>query len=82
MKSIRKKIRNHAEWTLANLAQIDATSEQDIVRQMKLDDVEYQHLLECELMIAVAESHADLQAGRFVKETATSHIKKLEHLNP
>ena len=42
---------------------------------------QYQHLRECELEAALAESRADLEAGRFVKETVTSHIKRIEQLN-
>jgi hypothetical protein len=42
---------------------------------------QYQHLRECELEAALAESRADLEAGRFVKETVNSHIKRIEELN-
>ena len=42
---------------------------------------QYQYLRECELEAALAESRADLEAGRFVKETVTSHIKRIEELN-
>jgi len=42
---------------------------------------QYQYLRECELEAALAESHADLEAGRFVKETVNSHIKRIEELN-
>ena len=41
----------------------------------------YQYLRECELDAALAESKADMQAGRFVKETVAEHIKRLETLN-
>ena len=40
----------------------------------------YQHLRECELEAALAESKADLDAGRFVKETVEKHIKRLAQL--
>ena len=65
----------------ANLARIDATTEQDIVRHAKLDDETYRHLRECELEAALAESRADLDAGRFVNEAVTAHIKKIKHLS-
>ena len=65
----------------ANLARIDATTEQDIVRHAKLDDETYRHLRECELEAALAESRADLDAGRFANEAVTAHIKKIKHLS-
>ena len=65
----------------ANLARIDATTEQDIVRHAKLDDETYRHLRECELEAALAESRADLDSGRFVNEAVTAHIKKIKHLS-
>ena len=65
----------------ANLARIDATTEQDIVRHAKLDDETYRHLRERELEAALAESRADLDAGRFVNEAVTAHIKKIKHLS-
>lgn len=41
---------------------------------------QYTHLRECELEAALAESKADLDAGRFVKETVEQHIKRLAKL--
>lgn len=41
-------------------------------------DVEHYHYLrECELTAALAESQADLAAGRFVKESVDAHLKRL-----
>ncbi len=40
----------------------------------------YMHLRECELEAALAESKADLDAGRFVKESVERHIKRLAKL--
>jgi PHD/YefM family antitoxin component YafN of YafNO toxin-antitoxin module len=40
----------------------------------------YAHLRECELEAALAESRADLDAGRFVKESVEKHIKRLARL--
>ena len=40
----------------------------------------YEHLRECELEAALAESRADLDAGRFVKESVERHIKRLAKL--
>lgn len=41
---------------------------------------QYVHLRECELEAALAESKADLDAGRFVKESVEKHIKRLAKL--
>ncbi len=40
----------------------------------------YAHLRECELEAALAESKADLEAGRFVKESVKQHLKRLAKL--
>ncbi|MET3107111.1 PHD/YefM family antitoxin component YafN of YafNO toxin-antitoxin module [Oxalobacteraceae bacterium GrIS 2.11] len=37
----------------------------------------YQHLRECELETALAQSRADVAAGRFVDESAVQHVSKL-----
>ena len=41
---------------------------------------QYAYLRECELEAALAESKADLDAGRFVKESVERHIKRLAKL--
>lgn len=41
---------------------------------------QYAHLRECELEAALAESKADLDAGRFVKESVEQHIERLAKL--
>ena len=41
---------------------------------------QYAHLRECELEAALAESKADLDTGRFVKESVEQHIKRLAKL--
>ena len=85
MKSVHIKMGEDGKPVLprggANLARIDATTEQDIVRHAKLDDETYRHLRECELEAALAESRADLDAGRYVNEAVTAHIKKIKHLS-
>lgn len=40
----------------------------------------YAQLRECELEAALAESKADLDSGRFVKESVKQHIKRLAKL--
>jgi PHD/YefM family antitoxin component YafN of YafNO toxin-antitoxin module len=37
----------------------------------------YNYLRECELDAALAASRADMDAGRFVKETAVDHLRRL-----
>lgn len=41
---------------------------------------QYQHLRECELEAALAESRADMVAGRFVRESVAQHMKRLAKL--
>ena len=40
----------------------------------------YQYLRECELSEAVAETHADLNAGRYVKESPEEHLAQFDTL--
>lgn len=39
---------------------------------------QYHYLRECELEAALAETRADIAAGRFVKETAAAHVKRIK----
>ena len=39
---------------------------------------QYHYLRECELDAALAESRADMAAGRFVAESATAHLAHLD----
>jgi PHD/YefM family antitoxin component YafN of YafNO toxin-antitoxin module len=38
----------------------------------------YQHLRECELEAALAQSRADVAAGRFVVQSAEQHVAKIK----
>ena len=38
----------------------------------------YQHLRECELEAALAESRADIAAGRFIAESPAQHVARLK----
>jgi hypothetical protein len=40
----------------------------------------YRHLRECELTTALAESQPDLAAGRYVRESVDTHMKRLAKL--
>ncbi|NDY95311.1 type II toxin-antitoxin system Phd/YefM family antitoxin [Wenzhouxiangella sp. C33] len=42
---------------------------------MKLD--QFQHLRECELEVALAESRADVAAGRVIRESPEAHVDRL-----
>lgn len=46
-----------------------------------MSQAQYQHLRECELEAALAESRADIEAGRFVKESVAQHIQRINVLN-
>jgi hypothetical protein len=43
-----------------------------------MDVAHYQYLRECELDAALAQSRADIAAGRFVIESPEAHLAKLE----
>ncbi len=49
-------------------------------RYVVMDLAQYQHLRECELEAALAESRADMAAGRFVAETAQQHVARVQGL--
>ena len=49
-------------------------------RFVVMDIEHYQYLRECELTAAVAESQADIAAGRFVKESVDAHMERLDSL--
>jgi hypothetical protein len=46
-------------------------------RFVVMDMAHYHYLRECELDAALAETRADLAAGRFVKESAAAHLARL-----
>jgi hypothetical protein len=47
-------------------------------RYVVMELVHYQHLRECELEAALAESRADIAAGRFVTESASEHLARVQ----
>lgn len=47
-------------------------------RFVVMDIAHYHYLRECELEAALAETHADLAAGRFVQESAEAHLARIE----
>lgn len=46
-------------------------------RYVVMELAHYQHLRECELEAALAESRADMADGRFVVETPAEHVARL-----
>ena len=66
----------------ALLAQLEApVTVRGQVKYVVMSNAQYQHLRECELEAALAESKADLEAGRFVKETVAQHIQRIKEIN-
>lgn len=47
-------------------------------RFVVMDIAHYHYLRECELDAALAESRADMAAGRFVEESAAAHLARLD----
>lgn len=41
---------------------------------------QYHYLRECELEAALAETRADIKAGRFVKDTPAAHVKRVKKI--
>ena len=58
-----------------------AVSVRGQIKYIVMSEEQYQYLRECELEAALAESKADLDAGRYVKETVTQHIRRINKLN-
>lgn len=49
-------------------------------RFVVMELAQYHYLRECELAAALAESRADLAAGRFVEESPEDHLKRLDKM--
>ena len=49
-------------------------------RFVVMDVAHYHYLRECELDAALAQSHADMAAGRYVVESVPQHMARLEAL--
>jgi hypothetical protein len=49
-------------------------------RFVVMDLAHYHYLRECELDAALAQTRADLAAGRFVEESPAEHLKRIEAL--
>lgn len=49
-------------------------------RYVVMEIAQYHHLRECELEAALAETRADIAAGRSVKESAAAHVKRVKKI--
>ncbi len=49
-------------------------------RFVVMDIAQYNYLRECELDAALAETRADIKAGRIVEESAEAHLARLDKL--
>lgn len=47
-------------------------------RFVVMDIAQYHYLRECELTAALAETHADVAAGRVVQESPEAHLARLD----
>ena len=47
-------------------------------RFVVMDIEQYYYLRECKLAVALAETRADIAAGRFVKESPAAHVKRVK----
>ena len=78
------KVRGIAAIEDALAGQAEATiSVRGTQRFVVMEVAQYHYLRECELEAALAQSHADVSAGRTVQESAQAHMNRLEAmLNP
>jgi PHD/YefM family antitoxin component YafN of YafNO toxin-antitoxin module len=75
------KVRGIAAIESALADQAEATiSVRGKERFVVMEMAQYHYLRECELEAALAQSHADLAAGRAVQESAHEHLARLEAL--
>lgn len=51
------------------------------VKYVVMSQAQYQYLRECELEAALAESMADMDAGRFVAESVAEHLNRIARMN-
>lgn len=50
-------------------------------RFVVMEIAQYNYLRECELEVALAQSRADLAAGRFVEEPVEAHMARIDAMN-
>ncbi len=49
-------------------------------RYVVMEIAHYHYLRECELAAALAETRADIEASRLVRETAEEHLRRLDSM--
>lgn len=49
-------------------------------RFVVMEIAQYNYLRECELEAALAETRADIAAGRVVKDSAAAHVKRVKKI--
>lgn len=49
-------------------------------RFVVMDIAQYNYLRECELEAALAETRADIAAGRVIKDSAAAHVKRVKKI--
>jgi PHD/YefM family antitoxin component YafN of YafNO toxin-antitoxin module len=49
-------------------------------RFVVMEIAQYHYLRECELEAALAETRADVAAGRYVKESPAAHVKRVKKI--
>ena len=75
------KVRGIAAIEDALAGQAEATiSVRGTQRFVVMEVAQYHYLRECELEAALAQSRADLSAGRAVQETAQAHMDRLDDM--
>lgn len=75
------KVRGVAAIELILATQPEATiSVRGKDRFVVMDMAHYHYLRECELEAALAQSRADMAAGRVVAESATAHMARMEDM--
>ena len=75
------KVRGIAAIEDALADQAEATiSVRGTQRFVVMEVAQYHYLRECELEAALAQSRADLSAGRTVQETAQAHMDRLDDM--
>ena len=71
--AIEESLAHHTEATVSVRGQ---------PRFVVMEVAQYHYLRECELDAALAQSRADVAAGRYVVESAAQHVARMEALTP
>ncbi|MCD8505379.1 MAG: hypothetical protein LRY49_10575 [Burkholderiaceae bacterium] len=72
IKAIEQALLNHSEVAIS----VDGSN-----RCVVMTPERYQHLRECELDAALAQSGIDIEVGRAAKEPVAVHLARIDNLN-